>query len=463
MKLISILAATAALASAANVVTVPIERHASKKQDAHLSMKNAAARYNLKLSSSKRDAPLTDYSDELYTASVTFGNGQTFTTDLDTGSSDVWVRGPKCVGDANSGCQGSKIDTTDKTLKSSTTTWKVSYGDGSGASGFVYKGPVALGGVKATVNFGVTTKENGMTGPNDGLWGLAYSSLNDISGGNFVQAAGITSLAFYFSDSSDGDKGELTLNGVDNSKFSGSLAYIPITSQTYYQFDPSGATFTVNGKAIGVSDTSAIADTGTTLLLGPQSVTDKINSAIGAGAYDSNSGVYSIDCGVLKSGPTVQFNLQGININLSPKEYVLKQSDGSCASGISSIGSLTGGGPAWIFGDTFLRAAYNVYDIQNNRLGFAQAVHPGQGPVVPTTTKSVKTTAVTSTVVPTSARASTTVKPKCNHSECVSGAFLRATCSDCAAAVCAADDYCCSNAWDSQCVSEVADYCNIVC
>ena len=38
---------------------------------------------------------LTDFGDELYTTPITLGNGQSFTVDLDTGSSDVWLRG--CV------------------------------------------------------------------------------------------------------------------------------------------------------------------------------------------------------------------------------------------------------------------------------------------------------------------------------------------------------------------------------
>ncbi len=42
----------------------------------------------------------------------------------------------------------------------------------------------------------------------------------------------------------------------------------------------------------------------------------------------------------------------------------------------------------------------------------------------------------------------------CAHDECVQGGALEATCSDCAADVCAADDYCCNNEWDSYCVEE---------
>ncbi|KAI8619134.1 hypothetical protein BC830DRAFT_824765 [Chytriomyces sp. MP71] len=79
--------------------------------------------------------------------------------------------------------------------------------------------------------------------------------------------------------------------------------------------------------------------------------------------------------------------------------------------------------------------------------------------VVPTTSAKPSSSVKTST---TSARASTTVAPKCNHSECTTGPLLNKGCSACAAAVCKQDSYCCTNQWDSQCVSEVNQYCTTV-
>ncbi|MBW2453336.1 MAG: hypothetical protein JRI68_02445 [Deltaproteobacteria bacterium] len=47
----------------------------------------------------------------------------------------------------------------------------------------------------------------------------------------------------------------------------------------------------------------------------------------------------------------------------------------------------------------------------------------------------------------------------CDHSPCDTGNALSASCDTCAASVCANDPYCCDTAWDSVCVSEVAQYC----
>jgi hypothetical protein len=51
----------------------------------------------------------------------------------------------------------------------------------------------------------------------------------------------------------------------------------------------------------------------------------------------------------------------------------------------------------------------------------------------------------------------------CEHDECTTGVALDPTCSTCADAVCVVDAYCCTTAWDDQCVSEVAEYCMITC
>ncbi len=49
--------------------------------------------------------------------------------------------------------------------------------------------------------------------------------------------------------------------------------------------------------------------------------------------------------------------------------------------------------------------------------------------------------------------------PACEHDVCASGASLNAACSPCAAAVCAADSFCCDNTWDALCVQQAEQTC----
>lgn len=64
-------------------------------------------------------------------------------------------------------------------------TWKISYGDGSGASGIVYSDKVVVGGVTATgqaVEAAQTVSDEFVQDvDNDGLLGLAFSSINTVS------------------------------------------------------------------------------------------------------------------------------------------------------------------------------------------------------------------------------------------------------------------------------------------
>ena len=48
----------------------------------------------------------------------------------------------------------------------------------------------------------------------------------------------------------------------------------------------------------------------------------------------------------------------------------------------------------------------------------------------------------------------------CDHEPTTTGGPLDPDCDACAADVCAVDSYCCTTDWDSQCVSEVAQYCS---
>ncbi|KAJ3296467.1 hypothetical protein HDU76_006725, partial [Blyttiomyces sp. JEL0837] len=408
-------------------------------------------------------APLTNLNDLLYSAPVTIGNGQAFALDLDTGSSDLWVRGPSCSSTDGS-CTGTKaciivtLKTTDSTIKDKGTTFSVSYGSGS-ASGEVYTGPVSLAGATATIPFGATTKETGFGGAAfDGLLGLGYSALNSISGGNWFDALGFTGtqnvFGFYLSNSKDGDTGEFTVGGYDSSKLTGAITYIPLNAKTYWQFSWSGATYSIgssSGSAAGTV-TNAIADTGTTLIILDTTPAANINKAIGAGAYDSTQGVYPIACSVATTGPIVKLTFGGATFSIPPSVYVFNDA-GTCFSGFTKG---AGSGVPVILGDIFLRNYYSIYDKAQNRVGFAQALHPGTTPVTSTTsTTAAPTTTTTKASTTTTSAAPTTTGTTCAHSICVTGTKLTSTCDPCAQKIIAADSYCGSTSWDSICVGEV--------
>jgi hypothetical protein len=48
----------------------------------------------------------------------------------------------------------------------------------------------------------------------------------------------------------------------------------------------------------------------------------------------------------------------------------------------------------------------------------------------------------------------------CTHNRCSTGGALFAVCDSCATQICTADPFCCNSAWDSICVAEVRSVCN---
>jgi saccharopepsin len=120
------------------------------------------------------------------------------------------------------------------------------------------------------------------------------------------------------------------------------------------------------GKHIG-----AAIDTGSSLFAVPTIVADAINKRIGA--TKTWSGQYTVDCSIVESLPPLTLQLGGRNYTLNGEDYVLS-AQGQCISGFMGMDIPEPAGPIWIVGDVFLRKFYTIYDLENNRVGFAKAL-----------------------------------------------------------------------------------------
>ena len=151
----------------------------SKKQRAVHSANRITQRHSNKKSKAQDSSSTTQLPNEndlLFGVNVSFGNGQTFLADLDTGSSDTWIRGPDCTSTDGS-CDGTKLSTTDRTITDTGVSFQTGYGSGS-MSGEIFNGPVTIASSTATIPFGVSTEETGFSGPgSDGLVGLVNDNL----------------------------------------------------------------------------------------------------------------------------------------------------------------------------------------------------------------------------------------------------------------------------------------------
>ena len=197
----------------------------------------------------------------------------------------------------------------------------------------------------------------------------------------------------FFRNVSDTSGGELIFGGIDSSKYSGSITYIPVAVEGYWEFQLTRyKVFTFHsfdqlffdsiqvGSTTISQSTYAIVDTGTTLIVGPAASVVALHAVVGA-FYDSSSNQFTVNCFArpLSSFPNVIFAVGNAEFILAPEHYLLmignQSSDAACAT-IFSIGDQKDlrGNEFWILGDYFLYRYYSIFDITNNRIGLAQSI-----------------------------------------------------------------------------------------
>lgn len=171
--------------------------------------------------------------------------------------------------------------------------------------------------------------------------------------------------------SPDRKGGEITFGGIDEDHFEGEIKYFNLTSETYWEFE----LFEINIGSNSVGSSKAIVDTGTSLLAGPSDIVAKINQDLGASV--TNGEAIFPSCGMISSLPNMTIKLSANDSYvLTPSQYVLKESilgQDQCISGLMGIDLPPNVGPLWILGDVFIRAYYTVFDLGNERVGFAKS------------------------------------------------------------------------------------------
>ncbi|XP_011895143.1 PREDICTED: cathepsin E isoform X1 [Cercocebus atys] len=318
-----------------------------------------------------------------YFGTISIGSPpQNFTVIFDTGSSNLWVPSVYCTSPA---C---KTHTRFQPSQSSTysqpgQSFSIQYGTGS-LSGIIGADQVSVEGLTVVgQQFGESVTEPGQTFVDaefDGILGLGYPSLavggvtpvfDNMMAQNLVD---LPMFSVYMSSNPEGGAGsELIFGGYDHSHFSGSLNWVPVTKQGYWQIALDN--IQVGGTVMFCSEgCQAIVDTGTSLITGPSDKIKQLQNAIGAAPVD---GEYAVECANLNVMPDVTFTINGVPYTLSPTAYTLLDFvDGMqfCSSGFQGLDIHPPAGPLWILGDVFIRQFYSVFDRGNNRVGLAPAV-----------------------------------------------------------------------------------------
>jgi len=317
---------------------------------------------------------IVDYQNAQFYGEVSVGTPpQTFRVIFDTGSSNLWVPG-KC----GFSCL---LKNKYKSTKSSTYVangkeFFIQYGSGP-VSGVLSQDKVTVGSLTVDdMVFAEISNVKGLglafaIGKFDGILGLGWPSIS-VDGikpvfTQLVESGVLDSNVFSFylpSDSSE--KGELSIGGIDNTKFTGDISWVPLSAETYWQINMDDG-LTIDGKSI--SDVNAaIVDSGTSLLAGPTSAVKALAETLGAKPLFA--GEYSIDCDAISTLPDIVVSIGGKQYPI-PASYYVINSGKVCLMGVIGLDTPS---PLWILGDVFMRDYYTVFDYENKQIGIAKSI-----------------------------------------------------------------------------------------
>jgi len=332
---------------------------------------------------------LSDYLNAQYYGPITIGTPpQNFKILFDTGSSNLWV---PCKG-----CSFTDIACdlhTQFNCKVSTTCnetglgFSIQYGSGS-MEGHVDYDRVCFGDPSSTFctnnmqGFACATSEPGLAfvaAKFDGILGMGFDTISvdhlmQPMDQIFANSAICPSKVFAFwlsRDANGAHGGEITLCGTDTAHYTGTIAWEPLTKTDYWRINMGSLAI---GSTVYGSNVSAIIDTGTSLLVGPNAAIIQIQKLIGA--TEILNGEYSVPCENVPNLPDVVITLGGQQFTLQGKDYILEVDaffEKVCLSGFIGLDIPPPNGPLWILGDIFIGKFYTVFDAGNKQVGFAQS------------------------------------------------------------------------------------------
>ncbi|KAK3692063.1 aspartic peptidase domain-containing protein [Podospora appendiculata] len=345
----------------------------------------------------KRDTLVVglDNEETLYFINATIGTpARSVRLHIDTGSSDLWVNTPGsqlCL-EQSDPCKfaGTYSANSSSTYEYVGSWFNISYVDGSGASGDYVSDTVTFGDQRLSrLQFGVgysSTNSQGILGigypVNEVQVGRAgLSPYNNLPAQMVVDGLINSNAYSLWLNDLDASTGSILFGGVDTEKFTGALQTLPIQtgSGIFAEFLITLTSIALGTQTIGSNLALAVLlDTGSSLTYLPDAIVKTIYDNVGA-QYDSTQGAAYVPCSLANNKTTMTFTFTSPAISVEMNELVLDLITSSgkrptfqngvtaCLFGIAPAGSGTN-----VLGDTFLRSAYVVYDIDNNQISLAQ-------------------------------------------------------------------------------------------
>jgi hypothetical protein len=173
----------------------------------------------------------------------------------------------------------------------------------------------------------------------------------------------------------DASTGSILFGGVDTDKYHGELKTLPIIPERgeYAEFIIALTGMGENGQNTSLfsnQNVPVLLDSGSSLMYLPDNVVRSLYQKFSA-QYDSTQGAAYVDCKLGDQEGSLDFVFSGVHISVPLNELVIvaavSRGRPVCILGIGPAGNSVA-----VLGDTFLRSAYVVYDLENNEISLAQ-------------------------------------------------------------------------------------------
>ncbi|KAK8204423.1 aspartic peptidase domain-containing protein [Phyllosticta citricarpa] len=352
----------------------------------------------------------------IYLINVTIGTPpQELQLHLDTGSSDTWV--PHRL---SNGCEGNdcKYGVYEQSLSSTYKemfagiNFNTQYEDGAGITGIFFSDTLDMGHHRITnmimaLATNMTSTEE--TPPVEGgIMGIGYMTgearASETANGTYpnvpteLRRQGHISRVAYslWLNDDDSSSGNILFGGVDTAKYHGDLVAVPIVPSK-----PSGIydSFIVAFSGMSITDECGkkeysrenlalpiALDSGTSITYLPDDLAIDILQGVGASLKENE---WVVPCALGSKGASINFSFGGAGgptipvlledlclptIGHSGERYDIKLDNGeqACRFGILPMNDTSIDRVAGIFGDTFLRSVYAVYDLDQNVIALAK-------------------------------------------------------------------------------------------
>ncbi|KAL8730337.1 MAG: hypothetical protein Q9166_004102 [cf. Caloplaca sp. 2 TL-2023] len=348
---------------------------------------------------------LDNVDDLQYLANISIGTPpQPFIVQIDTGSSDLWNLEATDRHDSDDE-EGSITATSDSE------DFDIQYGDGSMYAGILVSDTITIGNASLeNGTFGLVRRSSDVPGSassgytTNGVWGISFDdSQSEVVEGDSEGYTGIVALmkqeglisrmaySLWLNDP-DATAGSILFGGVDPAKYNPPLIGLPIVPQSGRQrissmnVEFTSLTLNANGKTSVLQDDvvrSAILDSGTTGTILPNDLAKTFLEYFGA-VTDPNIPRPLVACSLANADAEFVYQFGGSSgpkISIPVADLInphIEFSDGSGlqfrdGSDACILGVQGADVDFLLLGDTFLRSAYVVYDLESKQIALAQA------------------------------------------------------------------------------------------